>query len=98
MSGLARVVGVALLCAVTLPGATGTELVAGVAVMALAALLSATSRRARVDGAPVPVAPTGCAAETTCATPLARLHQLDPDAAGHPRPRAPGRPMAVAAA
>jgi Family of unknown function (DUF6412) len=92
---------VALLCVVVLPvavhqGATGTELMAGVAALALGALLALPGR---VGAGPrLSVAPGGCAAESTCATPAGRLHQLDPDAAGHPRPRAPGRRTAVAPA
>jgi hypothetical protein len=95
---LIRVACLALPCAVALPGTTSTELVAGIAAMALAALVIATASRPGVDPAPSSVAPTGCAAEAVGATPATPRHQLDPDAAGLPRPRAPGRRMAVAAA
>lgn len=98
MSALIRVVCLALPCAGALPGTTSTELVAGIAAIALAALVIATASRPRADAAPSSVAPTRCAAEVTGTTPIAPLHQFDPDAAGQPRPRAPGRRMAVAAA
>jgi Family of unknown function (DUF6412) len=98
VSALIRVVCLALPCAAALPGTTSTELVAGIAAMALAALVIARAGRPRVDAAPSSVAPTGCAAEATGTAPVTPLHQFDPDAAGHPRPRAPGRRMAVAAA
>jgi hypothetical protein len=97
VSVLVRVVSVAALCGLTLPSPTGTQLLGGVAAIALAALLIAMSSRAAVAPA-VSVAPTRCAAKVTRATPVTRLRQLDPDAAGQPRPRAPGRRTAVAAA
>jgi hypothetical protein len=97
VSALIRVFCLALPCAVALPGTTSTELVACLAAMALAALVIATAGRPRAAAAPSSVAPTGCAAEAGGTTPARPLVQFDPDAAGHPRPRAPGRRMAVAA-
>jgi uncharacterized protein DUF6412 len=95
---LVRLACAAVLCGLVLPDPTAPGSAAVVAVTTLAVVLVAVSTCVRRVGAAVAAVPTGCAAEGTSTPPVARLHQLDPDAAGQPRPRAPGRRTAVAAA
>jgi hypothetical protein len=71
------------------PGAVTTTIAASLLVGLLLAVATAAPR------VPIPgtTAPVGSAAATRAAPP--RLPQHDADAAGHPRPRAPGPGRAV---
>lgn len=97
MTAVVRLACAVALAGLALPGATlGTSTTTMLAAALVVVVVTAV--RAQPGALVLPPTPAGCAARGRSMPPPGRLHQLDPDAAGHPRPRAPGRRKAATAA